>query len=625
MCGIAGVFYLDKEKAVDHTVLKSMCDVLAHRGPDEEGFYCQENIGLAHRRLNIIDLNTGQQPMYNENRNIVVVFNGEIYNFLDLKKELCALGHTFQTRSDTETIVHAYEEWGTDLFKHLRGMFAFAVLDRKNRCILLGRDRLGKKPLYFYQDKDKILFASEIKAILQHPEINRDIDGEAVKDYFILGYIPGEKSIFKSVRKLKAGHFALISPNGISIREYWDIVFTGSTTDVKRAKENILNKLDEAVRIRLMSDVPLGAFLSGGIDSSAVVAMMSKNSKERIITSSIGFKEAGYDELVFSRQAADMFKCSYHEYTVRPDIISTLEKLIWHYDEPFGDSSCIPTYHVSKTARRNVKVALSGDGGDENFAGYNRYRTEAGTENIRNRIPGFLKMSLLRRAQSLYPRPGLLPGFFKGRTTIKNLSMDFEHSYFNSINLLRNGMEEDFFSRDYIQSLNNYDTYSVFEGHYSKVQGLDTLSRMQYVDIKTYLADDILVKVDRASMAVSLEVRCPLLDHKFMEYAASLSGGMKLQGKKGKYVFKEALSGILPQNIIHRDKTGFALPVKEWITKDIKDYAADIIFKDNRLSDYIDMANFKNMWDGHQKGAIDHSRNIWNVLIFALWRNRFQG
>lgn len=625
MCGIAGVFYFSERQNAEEGILKKMCDALAHRGPDAEGFCYEGNIGLGHRRLKIIDLEGGRQPMFNEDGKIAIVFNGEIYNFIDLKEELAKKGHIFKTRSDTEAIIHAYEEWGTGALKQLRGMFAFAIWDKRNKLILLGRDRLGKKPVYIYRDEHKVIFGSEIKAILQHPEVDKEIDAQAVRDYFTLGYIPGEKSIFKKIRKLKAGHFALVDTEGVKTREYWDVEFSGLVSDPDRAKDGILNLLSEAVSARLISDVPLGAFLSGGIDSSAVVAMMAKNKKEAVVTNSVGFMEQGYSELAFSRQIATDFNCDHHEYTVRPQALAILDKLSWHYDEPFGDSSCVPTYYVSEMARRNVTVALSGDGGDENFAGYRRYGVEMNIDKIRKVIPLFLRKTLISGISSLYPKADWLPRVFRGKTTLKNLSKDFERSYFNSMDSLHNDLDKVFFNKDYLLSLDDYDTYSVFEEYYKKAQGLDPLSRLQYVDIKTYLVDDILTKVDRASMAVSLEVRCPILDHKFVEYAASIPSYLKLRDSQSKYIFKDALEDILPKDIIYRKKHGFEIPAKEWFRKDIRDFAFELIFKDNFLATYLNMNNLKNMWDNHQRGISDHSRNIWNVLMFVLWKKRFLG
>jgi len=623
MCGIAGAYYFNDKQVAQQDVLKKMCDTLVHRGPDAEGFFCEKNTSLGQRRLKIIDLEGGKQPMFNEDGQVAIVFNGEIYNFLELKQELTNKGHVFSNRSDTEAIIHAYEEWGEDSVRHLRGMFAYVIWDKRKKQLFMARDRIGKKPLYFYRDKEKFVFASEIKAILQHPDIDKEIDSCAVMDYFMLGYVPGEKSIFKNIRKLKAGHFGVINSQGVKIHEYWDIAFSPIVEAQDEAKEGILKELDEAVRVRLISDVPLGAFLSGGVDSSSVVAMMARSKKEAVVTNSVGFTENAYNELPYADEVAKLFKCDHHRYIVQPKALDILEKLSWHYDEPFADSSAVPTYYVSEMARQNVTVALSGDGGDENFAGYRRYGVEIKTNDARKMIPGFLRKTLILGLAGIYPKADWLPRIFRGKTTLKNLSKDFEHSFFNSMVYLNNDLDKVFFNKEFVSSLAGYSSYSVFEEYYEKAKHLDPVSKLQYVDMKTYLVDDILVKVDRASMAVSLEVRCPILDHKFMEYIASIKSGLKLRGSRGKYIFKDALKQILPDDIIYRTKQGFALPVKEWLRNEIKNYAYDVIFNDPFLKNYLNMENLKKMWNNHQNGISDHSSKIWNVLMFALWKKRF--
>ena len=623
MCGITGIYNLKTLKPVSLSLLRAMTDTLIHRGPDDEGFYLAGPVGLGHRRLSIIDLEGGHQPITNEDKTVWVVFNGEIYNFGDLQDDLVKKGHTFKTRSDTEVIAHLYEEEGEACFQHLRGMFAIAIWDGRNRKLLLARDRVGKKPLFYFYDGSRIAFASEMKAILKVPDVPREMDIEAVSDYFSLLYIPAPKSIFKHIRKVLPGHYVVVSDNGIREVEYWDVSFA-RTLELTEEQwcERVLDACREAVRLRLVSDVPLGAFLSGGIDSSSVVALMADLIGGPVTTCSIGFEEREFNELDYARVVASRFKTDHHEEMVRPDAVGIVEKLVWHYDEPFADSSAIPTYYVSKVARERVTVALSGDGGDENFAGYRRYYTDRRENMVRALLPGTVRRPIFGTLASLYPKGDWAPRIFRGKATFENLARSPIEGYFRSVSAFRSELKDQVLHQDVVRHLNGYDSLDVFRHYYQRADTKDPLSRIQYVDIKTYLTDDILVKVDRASMAHSLEVRAPLLDHKLMELAASIPSSLKLRGMNGKYIFKKALGNILPEAVLHRRKMGFGVPLARWFRRDLKELAYSVIFSQNRDS-LLNESTVKRVWQEHQRGLRDRSTELWTLLMFRLWERQF--
>lgn len=623
MCGICGIYNFDLNQAVPPDLLKAMTDTLTHRGPDEEGFYISGSLGLGHRRLSIIDLAGGRQPMTNEDRTVWIVFNGEIYNFGELQDELIKKGHTFQTRSDTEVIVHLYEEQGEKCFQYLRGMFAIAIWDQRDQKLLLARDRVGEKPLFYFYDGSRFIFASEMKALLQVPDIPKEIDLEALSDYFSFLYIPVPRSIFKSIRKLRPGHYMVVSNGNIREVEYWDIHFaqTFERTE-KEWCERILDVYREAVRGQLVSDVPLGAFLSGGVDSSSVVALMSELTGKPVITSSIGFDEKEFNELDYAREVVARFHTNHHEEIVRPDAAGIIEKLVWHYDEPFADSSAVPTYYVSKVARKYVTVALSGDGGDENFAGYRRYYFDKRENRLRAILPLSIRRPLFGTLAALYPKADWAPRIFRGKATFESLACSPLEGYFLSMSAFRPKMKEKLFHPEVKKKLAGYDSLEVFRYYYHKADTEDPLSRIQYLDIKTYLTDDILVKVDRASMANSLEVRVPLLDYKFMELVATIPSSLKLRGRIGKYIFKKALEGILPDQILNRKKMGFAVPLAHWFRTDLKDMAYEAIFA-HKEDDLLDKATIAQIWREHQKGLRDHATELWALLMFRIWQQKF--
>jgi len=622
MCGISGFVYFDNAP-VEERIIHAMSDVQQHRGPDESGVYLGDGVALGHRRLSIIDLSSGKQPLANEDGTVWISFNGEIYNYSDLRRDLEG-SHRFLTRSDTETIVHLYESYPTTFVSQLRGMFSFALWDAKTRTMILARDRVGKKPLYYYLDREKLVFASEIKAILQHPALKLDIDEFAVSDYLSLGYIPAPKSIYRSIRKVRPGHYLQVQPHKVQEIQYWDLSFRESEPRSERQwRDLLLEELRTAVKIRLMSEVPLGGFLSGGVDSSSVVAIMAALLDEPVKTATIGFEETRFDESQFARQVSDHLRTDHHERIVTPEKIATIDKLSWHYDEPFADSSALPTYFVSQVAREKVTVALSGDGGDESFAGYSRYYMDMQENRMRGVLPLGLRKMVFQPLGALYPKMDWAPRFLRAKTTFQSLACDAAEGYFETMSTFRRNDKPRILSKELKSQLGSYDTADIFRDYYDRADSDDPLSRIQYVDVKTYLTDDILAKVDRASMANSLEVRCPLLDHKLMELIASMPSNLKLKGSTGKYIFKKTMEQQLPHDIIHRSKMGFAIPLANWFRNGIHDYARAHIIE--REDPYLSQSFVSKIWNQHQAGYRDRSTQLWNILMFRLWLARHSG
>ncbi len=654
MCGIAGIYHYN-QSPVDLDRLVKMTRVMRHRGPDEEGYFLNTNdfetfqseqscstlptvkriktvgagrkgnIGFGHRRLSIIDLSSGQQPLSNEDDSIWICFNGEIYNFLDLKKELISKGHRFKTNSDTETIIHAYEEWGEESVKKFRGMFAFGIWDENRQRLFLARDRVGKKPLYYYHKNGTIVFASEIKAILEAiPDMDRKLDYTAISDYLSLTYIPSPKTIFKNIAKLPAASYAVFENGNIEKHSYWDLDFTPENRiSETRMMEELLDILEESTRIRMISEVPLGAFLSGGVDSSAVVAMMASCSSSPVVTNAIAFGEEKYNEAPYAKVVAELFTTNHHEYPVFPQASAIVDVLSWHYDEPFADSSAIPTYYVSKLARQNVTVSLSGDGGDENFAGYTRYVFDQRENTFRRLLPQALQSPVFSFLRGLYPRNTTGSNIFRGKAFVENLARDPVNAYLYNVSVFHDEAKPELMNTDVQKQIKGYQTLDYFRGLYQQAKAEDHLSRIQYLDIKSYMCEDILTKVDRASMAVSLEVRCPLLDHKFMEYAARIPFYKKLVSGKGKHIFKKALERHLPADILYRKKMGFAVPVAEWFRKDIKDYSKKLILNGSATERFFNRSTVEKIWNQHQQGHVNASTRLWTIMMFNLWYNRF--
>lgn len=617
MCGICGVFEPGSDRAVDVATLRAMADAIYHRGPDDEGFYAGTGIGLAFRRLSIIDVAGGRQPLSNEDGTVWVAFNGEIYNFSNLNQRYLSNGHHFRTRSDTETIVHLYEELGEETFAELRGMFAIALWDSRRRRLLLARDRLGKKPLYYSWNGSRLVFGSEIKAMWPAGGLSTDVDPEAISDYFSFLYVPAPKTIYRGIRKLLPGHYLVVDASGIRDVCYWDIRFEeGKDLSEDEWCESFLDEYRAAVKSRLVSDVPLGAFLSGGVDSSSVVALMNEY-QSPVTTCSIGFSEDGYDEAGDAREFAHSIGAVHHERTVTAHAVDLVPKLAWHHDEPFADSSSIPTYYVSQEARRHVTVALSGDGGDENFAGYRRYKLTMSEDGVRSSIPGFVR-NVIGCLGEWYPKMDWAPRVFRAKNTLQSLARDPIEGYFYSVSCCPPPLKNRLLSGELLRQLGSYDSCLVLREHYDRAATRDPLSRIQYVDMKTYLVDDILVKVDRASMANSLEVRCPLLDHKLMELVARMPSRLKLCNGEGKYIFKRALGRVLPQSTLNRPKKGFAIPIAEWLRGELKDFGRRLLF--DSQDDALDNAFLSRCWGQHQRGQRDWSALLWCVLMFKAWR-----
>jgi asparagine synthase (glutamine-hydrolysing) len=624
MCGISGIYHYDNEEPVSERILRRMTDVLDHRGPDDEGFYLTPRAGLGHRRLSIIDLSGGHQPIFNEDGTVAIVFNGEIYNYLDLMRHVENRGHRFRTRSDTETIVHLYEEYGEACVSMLHGMFAFAIWDARHNVMMLARDRVGKKPLYYADCHGRLIFGSELKSVIENPHLPRLLDQEALADYFSFQYIPSPKSIFRDVRKLRAGHYLVVTPHGIRDNEYWDIDFTRTEErSVEAWCEAIRQSLRQSVGSRLISEVPLGAFLSGGVDSSAVVAMMSMITDRPVVTASVGFNEEKYSEAEEARRFAGEVGADHHERIVMPDAVGIIEKLSWHYDEPFADASAIPTYYVAQAAREFVTVALSGDGGDENFAGYRRYAFDAIENRVRALAPAPLRRPLFAALAAVYPKADYLPQLLRAKATLHNISLDHPAAYFNSVYGAMARERDAILGGDLRKALNGYDPYQLFLDHYNRAGTNDPIARVQYVDIKTYLTDDVLAKVDRASMAVSLEVRCPLLDHQFMELAARIPSRLKLHGREGKYIFKRALRGLLPQDILSRRKQGFVVPISEWLRGELRELAVSLLFDSGAQDGVLEREAVTKLWNGHQSGLRECSRPLWAMMMFRIWQRKF--
>jgi asparagine synthase (glutamine-hydrolysing) len=623
MCGIAGIYKPHCSEQLSPEAVRAMTQTIIHRGPDDEGIYTGAGIAFGFRRLSIIDLAGGHQPLANEDETVWVMLNGEIYNYPELREELATRGHVFRTHSDTEVIAHLYEEVGEKCFERLRGMFAIAIWDARRKTMLLARDRVGKKPLFYAEDSEQVTFASELKALLTSPHVSREMDLTALSDYFSLGYVPAPKTIYRAVRKIPPGHYKVFSAQGSRQAAYWDLSFANTQECSEEDWCNQLrHELGEATRVRLLSDVPLGAFLSGGVDSSAVVAMMTKFMQRSVTTCSIGFDEQEFSELPHSREVAQHFRTDHHTQVVRPDALAIVSKLAWHFDEPFADSSAIPTYYVSKVAREHVTVALGGDGGDENFAGYRRYAFDRVENRLRGLCPAGIRSRVFGPLGRWYPGVAWAPRIFRAKATFQSLSRSPLEGYFNSISLFRPDEKPQLLSQDVLKTLAGYDSIDVLRSHYDRADTRDPLSKIQYVDIKTYLPDDILAKVDRASMAVSLEVRAPLLDHKLMELAARIPSSLKLRRMNGKYIFKKALQGVVPQETLTRRKQGFVIPLNRWFRKELKELVEERVL--GAKDDLLNVNYLQRIWTEHQKGTRDRTAHLWSVLMFREWQNTFR-
>lgn len=627
MCGITGKLNYSSNQAVEASLIERMNSVLVHRGPDDGGVYTKGRIGLGHRRLSIIDLSpAGHQPMSNEDGAVWIAFNGEIYNFPELKDELEKKGHIFRSHSDTEAIIHLYEEEGVECVKRLRGMFAFAIWDENRQRLLLARDRLGKKPLAYAEQGGSLIFASEIKAILQDPSVAAGVDRTAIHHFLTYLYVPSPYSAFSGIRKLPAGH-TLVWENGeIRVERYWDLHYQPK---LRLASEReycgrFLRLFEDAVKARLISDVPLGAFLSGGIDSSAVVAVMSRIMSQPVKTFSIGFEEEDFTELKFARTVAERYGTEHHEFVVKPDAVSILPRLVWHYNEPFADSSAIPTWYVSKMTREHVTVALSGDGGDESYAGYERYKADL-FSSYYYRLPRILREGVIRPLAERLPYRDSQKSFLRrAKRFVTSVETNRERQYIKFIGAFDNHMKVELYSAGFRKEMEAVDSIGLIEHWFGAGDARDFTEKTLYVDTMSYLPDNILVKVDIAGMGNSLETRAPFLDHPLVEFAASLPPEMKMRGLTQKYILKKALSELLPQDILYRKKMGFGVPIARWIRGEMKEMVRDALLSERSMKrGYFNRRYLETLVEDHMERRRDNCYRIWTLLMLELWHRMF--
>lgn len=624
MCGITGIFSTRGGTEISGAVLHRMNDSLLHRGPDEGSSHIEPGVGLGHRRLSIIDIATGQQPLFNEDGSVVVVFNGEIYNYQQLIPELQALGHRFRTKSDTEVIVHAWESWGADCVKHFRGMFSFALWDRNQQTLFLARDRLGVKPMYYaFLEDGTLLFGSELKALLAHGGLPRDIDPQAVEEYFSLGYVAEPRTIFKQARKLSPAHTLTIQRGGPMAEPvaYWDVRFSlDNPISQADAQAELVQRLKESVRLRMISEVPLGAFLSGGVDSSAVVAVMAGLSSEPVNTCSIGFDDPAFNESDFAQKVADRYHTNHRLDVVKSDDFDLIDTLARLYDEPYADSSAIPTYRVCQLARKHVTVALSGDGGDESLGGYRRYRMHLMEDRMRATLPAGVRRPLFGALGKIYPKADWAPRALRAKTTFEGLARNSVEAYFHTVSILRDPMRDALFSPRFKTELAGYNAQEVFSRHALNANTDDPLALIQYLDLKTYLVGDINTKVDRASMAHSLEVREPLMDHELVEWLATLQSSYKICGQEGKYLFKKSMEPYLPPDVLYRPKMGFSVPLARWFRGPLKQRLRDAVLGERlAATGWFNPVYLRHLVESHQSGARDHSAPLWTLLMFEAF------
>lgn len=631
MCGISGLFDTQGTRAFSHDLISRINNVQSHRGPDEDDVHLEPGLALGHRRLSVIDLATGKQPLFNEDGTVGIVFNGEIYNYLELVPELKGLGYHFRTRSDTEVIVHAWSAWGEACLHRLRGMFAFALWDRNLQTLFLARDRMGVKPMHYAWLPDgSFIFGSELKVLTAHPGFVRDIDPFAVEDYFSFGYVPDPRCIYRSAHKLPAAH-SLTLRRGAQTppapQPYWDVHFSNDNPIALRdAEVELRERVRESVRLRMIADVPLGAFLSGGVDSSAVVATMAGLSSTPVHTCSIGFDDPRFNEVAFAQQVADRYRTDHRVEIVSGDDFNLIDTLAWLYDEPFADSSAIPTYRVCQMARKHVTVALSGDGGDESLGGYRRYRMHLGEERVRDFLPHGLRRPLFGALGQMYPKADWAPRMFRAKTTFQAMAMDPVQAYHHSMSHLRSAQRQRLFAPQFQQELAGYNSLQLFRGHAARARTDDPLALIQYLDYKTWLVGDINTKVDRASMAHSLEVREPLMDHELVQWLATLPSHLKLRNSEGKYVFKKAFEPLLPQDVLYRPKMGFSVPLANWLRGPLCQRMQTSVLSERMLaSGYFNPATLRTLVEQHLGGQHDHSTALWMLIMFDAFLRQAQG
>ena len=624
MCGIAG-FSLFNHQEGGQASLTSMHEAIHHRGPDASGTYLDEHIGLCHRRLSILDLSeAGNQPMFSADGNLVIVFNGEIYNFLELRAELEAEGVQFKSHTDTEVILALYAREGTQCLGKLNGMFAFALWDKTKQELFIARDRLGKKPLYYFSHNGRFAFGSEIKAILALENIPREIRLDAVYDFFAYQYVPDPKSIFKHIHKLPPAHYLLLNKDGFTLTEYWDLSFKNTSRDSEEThKAQLKGLLEKVTKQRIVSDVPLGAFLSGGVDSSGVVAMMAQASETPVKTCTIGFDNKDFNEADFAREIAEKYKTEHHEYTVHQNVADRLEHIVSFFDEPFADPSLVPTFFVSELARKAVTVALAGDGGDEMFAGYEKYSVDDIENKLRNKFPEAVRKSIF---PSLGKFAGKIPGTVgkKAKSLLTSLSHDPAMGFYITNSMMTDDMWQSLVKTEVTEQLGDYHPSQYTLEMYNKADGPDHLSKILYTDIKTYMTGDILVKVDRMSMANSLEVRAPILDYQVAEFAATLPSSQKYRDGEKKYLLKEVFKPFIPDSLLYRKKMGFSTPLDEWFRGELKELFESILSNASYgVYDIFDRDSVIQVWQQHQNGTHQHGTVLWSMLMYQMWYNRY--
>lgn len=622
MCGIAGIFHLTSDDQIDPDIIAKMNDRQIHRGPDAGDYFFDPGVALAHRRLSIIDLDGSPQPMMSACQRANIVFNGEIYNFKELHQELTQKGHTFNTHGDTETILNAYLEWGVDCVHHLRGMFSFAIWDRKEQSLFIARDRLGIKPFFYTLLNDgHFAFGSELKVLTEHALFDKSLRDNSVEDYFTFGYIPEPNTIYQNAYKLTPGHRLLLK-KGVEVipasEEYWDLpTETDHSLTKEKVNAELADRLKEAVDIRMVADVPLGSFLSGGVDSSAIVALMSGLQKEPVNACSIGFDVKKFNETDFAIEVANRYKANHRIDIVDQNDFDLVDQLAALYDEPYADSSAMPTFRVCELARKHVTVALSGDGADELFAGYGRYRWHMNEEKIRQVLPLNFRKAIFKPLGKIYPKLDWAPKFLRAKTTFQSMAMDTIEGYHNSISILRQDERNKLFSTSYKESLKGYSSLEVFKQYKDKVKSLDPMKVAQYLDMKTYLVGDILTKVDRASMAHSLEVRVPFLDHKFVEWGFSVPSEINLEQGVGKKSLKRAMEPYLPHDVLYRRKMGFSVPLADWFRGPLKERLYTGLLSEQMANcGYFDQKQLRTLIDQHVKGIRDNSAPLWTLLMF---------
>jgi asparagine synthase (glutamine-hydrolysing) len=630
MCGIAGIFHVESSKPVDPERVRRMTDAIAHRGPDGSGVWTAPGIGLGHRRLSIIDLGGGAQPMLSEDESLVLSFNGEIYNFVELRKELEVLGHQFRTNSDSEVIIEAYRRWGPDSVARLHGMFAFALYDVPKRQLLLVRDRLGVKPLFHAALADgSIIFGSELKALLAHPALRREPDLAAVDDYFAFGYVPDHASIVAGVEKLAAGHYWVLTQGKAPPRpvQYWDLDFSNRVKGSEAEfQEELLRLMRQAVLSRMVADVPLGAFLSGGVDSSSVVALMAEASRVPVKTCSIGFDVGALDETEYAQAIAKRFLTEHRSRTVAADDYGLIDLLSHHFDEPFADASALPTYRVCEMAREHVTVALSGDGADEALAGYRRHVFHHSEERMRGLLPQSIRGPLFGTLGSLYPKADWAPRPLRAKTTLLSLARTGAEGYAEAVGVTAPGQRHTLYSRKMRANIGDYRAERHMHALMAGAPARSGLDQAQYADMKLWLPGDILTKLDRTSMAVGLEAREPLLDHRLLEFAASLPENMRVRRGQGKWLMKRTMERYLPEDILYRPKMGFVTPIAQWFRGPLAETAREISTSATLAkTGWFEAATISKVAEDHISGRSDNSRLLWQLLMLEKSVSRIFG